>query len=289
MATTVARNQTDVNNMSARDRLWDSLNYSYGQKREESDKAYDRAISQQDRQLLSRGMQRSSYGMQTLGNMRQQKVDAQNTIYDQQIADYENRLKDIEDTEWQQAFQQKQFDEGVRQFDTNLAFQKERAAAGDQQWKAEFDEGVRQNNKGSAYNYVMSILQGGGSPSDELLAQAGLSRADAELIRQQAVAANAGSSGGGGGSRGGSGGSNGSNNSNGSTGNTGLTFGDFMNNLAVSLGEITGGKSTTSTAGKTTTTKPTGFQLTNVNVQPTAKKTMTQLTLPKVDLKMQKK
>ena len=52
MATTVARNQTDVNNMSARDRLWDSLNYSYGQKREESDKAYDRAISQQDRQLL---------------------------------------------------------------------------------------------------------------------------------------------------------------------------------------------------------------------------------------------
>lgn len=288
MATTVARNQTDVNNMSARDRLWDSLNYSYGQKREESDKAYDRAISQQDRQLLSRGMQRSSYGMQTLGNMRQQKVDAQNTIYDQQIADYENRLKDIEDTEWQQAFQQKQFDEGVRQFDTNLAFQKERAAAGDQQWQAEFDEGVRQNNKGSAYNYVMSILQGGGSPSDELLAQAGLSRADAELIRQQALAANAGSSGGGGGGRGGSGGSNGSNNSNGSTGNTGLTFGDFMNNLAFNLSEITGGNTGTK-ARTTTTTKPSGFQLTNANIQPTAKKTMTQLALPKIDIKMQKK
>lgn len=287
MATTVARNQTDVNNMSARDRLWDSLNYSYGQKREESDKAYDRAISQQDRQLLSRGMQRSSYGMQTLGNLRQEQVDARNTIYDQQIADYENRLKDIEDTEWQQNFQQKQFDEGVRQFDLNLGFQKERAAVGDQQWKAEFDEGVRQNNKGSAYNYVMSILQGGGSPSDELLAQAGLSRADAELIRAQAVAASAGSSGGGGGGRGGSGGSNGSNNSNGNTGNTGLTFGDFMNNLAVSLGEITGNKTTT---GKTTaTTKPSGFQLTDVNIQPAAKKTMTQLALPKIDVKMQKK
>ena len=48
MATTTARNQQDVDKMATKDRVWDSLNYSYGKKREESDRAYEKAISSQE-------------------------------------------------------------------------------------------------------------------------------------------------------------------------------------------------------------------------------------------------
>lgn len=202
MATTTARNKQDVDNMNARDRTWDSLNYSYGVKREASDKSYDQAYSQADRQLLSRGMQRSSYGAQTLANISKQKIDAQQNIYDQQIADYENRLYQIERDEKSDQQWQMQFDEGVRQFDTNLAYQKERAAVADKQWQTSFDEGVRQFNVGQgnteqsmAYNYVMAMLQNGQMPSDDLLAQAGISRADAQKLMAQPVVASGGSGG----------------------------------------------------------------------------------------------
>ena len=141
MATTTARNQQDVDNMSKKDRLWDSLNYSYGLKREDSDKAYDKAYSQADRQALGRGMQRSSYNAQNLANINQQKIDAQNRIWDTQIADYENRLGDIEqqelenerwerqyadsraDTAWNQAFQEKQYQAGRDDAAWNKEFQ----------------------------------------------------------------------------------------------------------------------------------------------------------------------
>ena len=141
MATTTARNQQDVDNMSKKDRLWDSLNYSYGLKREDSDRAYDKAYSQADRQALSRGMQRSSYNAQNLANINQQKITAQNNIWDTQIADYENRLADLEqqeaeaerwerqfaanreDTAWNQAFQEKQYQAGRDDAAWNQEFQ----------------------------------------------------------------------------------------------------------------------------------------------------------------------
>lgn len=133
------KTRQDVENMSAADRLWDSLDYSYGKKREESSKNYDKAISQQDRQMLGRGMQRSSYNAQTLANMRKEQAKASDDIYDAQIADYENRLHDIEREEKQDEQWQKQFDEGVRQFNENMGYQKERAAVQDQQWQTSFD------------------------------------------------------------------------------------------------------------------------------------------------------
>lgn len=115
MATT-ARTRTDVDNLSARDRLWDSLSHSYGKKTEESNKAYDKSRSEADRQLLSRGMQRSSYGVQTLANIDKQKIDAAGRITDDMIADYENRLGDIEKQEQENAWREKEFAENVRQF-----------------------------------------------------------------------------------------------------------------------------------------------------------------------------
>ena len=266
-----ARTRADVEAQSTKDRLWESLDYSYGQQRKANDRSYDQAYSQADRQLLSRGMQRSSYGAQTLANINQQRIDSNNNIWAAQIADYQNRLKDAEDTDWQRDFQERQFAEGQRQFDVNLGFQRERAAAsdnqwqqtfnygkerdavGDSQWQQQFDygkkrdavadsqwqqqfdygkqrdavsdqqwnmtfnygkerdavadsqwerqfaEGIRQNDQSTANSYLMSILSSGQMPSDEMLAAAGISKADAELIRsyyaQQIEAANAGNSG----------------------------------------------------------------------------------------------
>lgn len=190
-----AKTREDVEAQSTKDRLWESLDYSYGQQRQASDKSYDQAYSQADRQLLSRGMQRSSYGAQTLANINQQKIDTQNNIWKAQIADYQNRLTDLENQEWEKDFKERQFDEGVRQFDTTFNYQQGRDAVADNQWERQFAEGQRLANQSTANSYLMSILSSGQMPSDEMLAAAGISKADAELIRsyyaQQIAAANA--------------------------------------------------------------------------------------------------
>jgi len=204
MPSTVARSKTDVDNMDKRQRLWDSLDYSYGVKADRSDEQFRQAYSQADRQMLGRGMQRSSYGAQTLANLDQQRIRARNDIESEKIADYENRLQDIEQQEQQQANWQAQFDEGVRQFNTNFGYQKERDLVGDQQWQKQFDQSGTQADRQLAAGYVSSIIANGQDPTDELLARAGLSRADANAMKAQIVEGGGGySSGGGGGGRGG--------------------------------------------------------------------------------------
>ena len=78
--------QEEVDQQDSKTRLWQSLEQSYGRQREQSNEAYDKAISQADRQALSRGMQRSSYNNATLANLQDQKVKAQNDITSAQIA-----------------------------------------------------------------------------------------------------------------------------------------------------------------------------------------------------------
>ena len=233
MATTTARNKQDVNSMERADRIWDSLNYSYGKKRESSDEAYDKAISQADRHALSRGMQRSSYNNQVLGNLGSQKVKAQNDIWDAQIADYENRLQQIEENEAARAFQtsereaqqawQSEENEKSRAFttaereaqqnwqtgenelsrawqsneselsrawqtaenDKSREYQKYRDAVSDSQWERQFGYTEKTAAQQVAMQYVMAAIEKGNVPSDELLAQAGLSRADAELMAKE--------------------------------------------------------------------------------------------------------
>lgn len=58
---------------------------SYDKNREASARNYAQNYSQADRQLLARGMQRSSYGAQTLANIARQGAEAQQAIWDQQI------------------------------------------------------------------------------------------------------------------------------------------------------------------------------------------------------------
>lgn len=277
MATTTAKNRKDVDNMTAEERAWDSLNYSYGKKRESSDKSYNKAISQQDRTMQRRGMGRSSYGMQTLAGLQNEKNKAANDIYSEQIADYENRRYQIDrdkvaDDQWERTFgenqrqfnenlkeNQRQFDtknvqwwnefnENARQFNENLAenkrqfdtseankvtmwsnefnetkqqndiknaqwwneynYKQSRDAVSDSQWersfnaqndqwKQQFEYNKMSDDQKLAYNYVTAIIGQGGTPSDELLARAGLSRADANAMTAQ-VAAGGGGGGGGG-------------------------------------------------------------------------------------------
>jgi hypothetical protein len=124
MATTTAKNYNDVEGMSKRERLWDSLNYSYGKKGERLAQEYDKARATADRQMQSRGMQRSSYGAQTLANMDRQKIDALDDNQSAMIADYESRLQDIEAQELAQNNWERQFAEGQRQFDEGQSFQR---------------------------------------------------------------------------------------------------------------------------------------------------------------------
>jgi len=156
-ATTTAQTQQDVNNMTKQQRLWDSLNYTYGTQIDESNRSYAKAYSDADRQMLGRGMQRSSYGSQTLANINQQKLNAANNITSQKIADYENRLNTLEQQEQEQANWEKQFEWQQKSADQQIALQ-----------------------------FINNILAKGGTPSDELLARAGLSRADYDAMKVQA-------------------------------------------------------------------------------------------------------
>lgn len=58
----------------------ESLSQAYDKQREQSQKQYAQAYSQSDRHMLSRGMQRSSYGAQTLANLSQEGAEAQQGI-----------------------------------------------------------------------------------------------------------------------------------------------------------------------------------------------------------------
>jgi len=170
MAKTTAKTKKDVDELSAKDRLYDSLSYSYGKKGEKIEKNYNQAISQQDRNLLKRGMQRSSYGASTLSGLLSQKNEALDDNESQLIADYENRLGEAEDKERAADQWERQFAESQRQYNESLAYNKERAAAADEQWNQQFgyqkerdtvadtqwqkqyDEQQRQFNENMAYN-----------------------------------------------------------------------------------------------------------------------------------------
>ena len=280
-----AKTKQEVEQQSKKDRLWDSLDYSYGEQRKASDKAYDQARSQADRQALSRGMQRSSYNNQTLANIDKQKIDAQQNIYNAQIADYQNRLTDLENQEKEDERWERQFAEGQRQFnesqtftaqqnelnrafqtsereaqqgyntaeriaqqeyntaeraaqqayqsgenalarefqaqqntqnqqwqsgenslnrqqsqsqfDTQFGYQKERDAIEDafrtqqmdtaqKQWEAEFGLNTKTAEQQIAMSYINNIMSNGGTPSDDLLQQAGLSREDYNAMKKKA-------------------------------------------------------------------------------------------------------
>ena len=111
-----------------------ALDYAFAKQQEAAEKEYNKVYSQADRQLLSRGMQRSSYGAQTLANIRQQQADVYMDLEGQkaaqgadieaqrvqlgdqlaaqlnqynaaQAADELNRLRELQDQEYERALQ----------------------------------------------------------------------------------------------------------------------------------------------------------------------------------------
>lgn len=148
----MATTKQEIDSKSARDRLWDALDYSYGVKKEQSDASYDQLYSQTGNQLLGRGMQRSSYGAQTLANIGTQKVEAQNAIESEKIADYTNRLYQIErdevaDQQWTDTFNENQ-----RQFNENLAETIRSNKATEDYQNRSLEETIRSNKATEDYN-----------------------------------------------------------------------------------------------------------------------------------------
>ena len=157
MAATTAKTRQDVEKQSARERLWDSLNYTYGQRGEELAQNYNQAISQSNNAMLKRGMQRSSYGAQINANLLHQKNKALAGNTSEMIAAYQDRLGQIEQQEQEQANWEKTFAENQRQFNEQMGetkaqneftrnyqtnafnYQKERDAVSDKQWQDTFD------------------------------------------------------------------------------------------------------------------------------------------------------
>lgn len=184
-----ATTQQDVEAQDTKTRLWQSLNTTYGAQREQSDKGYDQAIANADRQLLSRGMQRSSYGMQTLANMAQEKVNASNDIMANQIADYQNRLTSLEQQEQQMAYQKERDQIADKQWQQQFNAQQE-------QWKQQFNYQEKTANQQIAYNYLMNMLETGDNPSDAILKQAGITRNDYEQMKKAVVKTSSGGRGG---------------------------------------------------------------------------------------------
>lgn len=182
-----AKTVEDVNNQDARTRLWQSLNTTYTNQMEESDKAYDKSISQQNNAMLARGMGRSSYAGQIAANMYDDKNRARNKLGEALIADYQNRISDIENQEKEDERWERQFAETQKQnewqrnyqeaetartqanwekeYAANRAdtawsqnyqtqqfnYQKQRDTIADQQWQKEYNEQLRQFNENMAY------------------------------------------------------------------------------------------------------------------------------------------
>lgn len=78
-----AKQAHDRNNLALQQSR-QNLAKSYDKQREASAQQYASAYSQTDRQMLGRGMQRSSYGSQTLANLLEAGAQAQQDIYDAQ-------------------------------------------------------------------------------------------------------------------------------------------------------------------------------------------------------------
>ena len=148
----------DVNGQDARTRTWQSLNYMYGKQQKQSEEQYAQAQAQSLRNALARGMQRSSYAIATAANIAQKGIEASNDIYAAKIADYQNRIGQIEQQELENEWREKEFNEKVRQYDEGMGlererldYQKVRDSVADKQWEKQYEESLRQFNEQMAY------------------------------------------------------------------------------------------------------------------------------------------
>ena len=134
----LAARQQQARSDLALDQQGQNLARNYNDQREASAQQYANAYSQADRQLLSRGMQRSTYGAQTLANIATQgaeaqqqlwtrqgedqaQIDAQRALLSQQLAqqlqqydasqasDIMNRVRELEDQDYERGLAERQY------------------------------------------------------------------------------------------------------------------------------------------------------------------------------------
>lgn len=169
-----AQQQKDASDLALQQRR-EGLKATYDKQREQSARDYASAYSSADRLALSRGMQRSSYNSQTLANINIKSAEAQQSISDQQAAaegdideqrtllaqqlaqqlsqytasqaaDVLNRIRELEDQEYQRATEAQQYNNSLAQQIYQLIYQEQRDTIADKQWEREFEESVRQYN-----------------------------------------------------------------------------------------------------------------------------------------------
>lgn len=182
----------------------DAIAGAYERQRQESDKQYDANKSAADRQLLSRGMGRSSYGAQVLANIDTEKAKARQTISDkeqeaaqqygvqlaselrsqnqwEQGQNYQ-RLRDAySDYNADRSYNLTEYQTRVGQANTDRAFQYQqgRDTVADSQWQQQFDYTKASTEQQIAYSALQAAAAAGNKGvSDDLLARAGISRQD---------------------------------------------------------------------------------------------------------------
>lgn len=167
----------------------EGLQAAYDKQREQSKEQYEQVYSKSDRQMLSRGMQRSSYAAQTLSNISLEGAEAQQAIADQQAAaegeiaqqrtllaqqlaqqlaqydaskaaDVLNRIRELEEQEYQRGLDASDRQNSLSMQLYQMLYQQKRDEIEDQQWQQEFNESVRQYNASQS-----SKSSGGGGGS----------------------------------------------------------------------------------------------------------------------------
>lgn len=129
----------------------------------------------------------------TVGDWNQERsylTDRADTEANRDYDRYTNELNywtGMGQAENQGYMQQQQFDEQQRQFDAQLA-------ENQRQWDQQYAYTKMSEDRKYAYNNACAILKSGKMPSDALLKQAGLSKADAQKMMAQVQKAGGGSS-----------------------------------------------------------------------------------------------
>ena len=189
--TRAARQQQEQNDLRLVQQR-DALAAEYDRNRQKSAQQYAQAYSQADRQLLSRGMQRSSYGAQTLANVALAGAEAQADIYRQQTAqeneiedqrtqlaqqleqtlagysaeqaaDILKRVNELEQQDYERSVSAAERQTNIaQQLYTNL-YQARRDEAADAQWLRTFNENARQFNLQKGYTETSGYLTGAGT------------------------------------------------------------------------------------------------------------------------------
>ena len=155
----------------------EGLQRTYDKQREASEKNYRLRYSNADRQMLSRGMQRSSYAAQVLANIDLESAEATQDLWDQQgaaegdidaqraqlaaqlaqqlqgynagqAADVLNRIRALEDQEYERGVQNQANLGNLSAQIYNIMYQQERDRIADQQWQMQFDASQKKKSSG---------------------------------------------------------------------------------------------------------------------------------------------